>query len=272
MPNCWSFMCSKLLPNYCWKFYFLIMGREGAIQTLLENLEPWTPTISCPNQTQGKNAQDLGSFNLQSKRDSERARFLGGMCVHVYMWYIYIYIYMYCIWLCIYNYIYYMCVTVHMGSRAWAFVALPKWLPFLWTRPGCKKPHVLDILGNACCSTCQRTRSQLCLMMMPHKQRLKNANENFKQKKWSFKTSINSLQFWQLYNFTGFFFPENRVVSVFTFQSISSKSPPPCRYGANRPGPNPQKKIDPEFEGGGTRGVPTVLGSGNRLYFCIQIS
>lgn len=97
------------------------------------------------------------------------------------------------------------------------------------------------------------------------------------KKKWSFKTSINSLQFWQLYNFTGKF-SLRLVVSVFTFQSIPSKSPLPCRYGANRPGPweralpkSPQKKNRSRiWRGGvpgGTRGVQTVLGSGNRLYF-----
>ena len=44
-----------------------------------------------------------------------------------------------------------------------------------------KKPHLLDILGNACCSTPQRTRSGLCLMILPHKQGLKNANEHLEK-------------------------------------------------------------------------------------------
>ena len=75
-------------------------------------------------------------------------------------------------------------------------------------------------------------------------------------KTWSLKTSTNSLQFWQLYNLTGKFWLRI-VVSVFTFQSIPSKSPLPCRYGANRPG---RGKGPPNLNGG----VP----GGYQLHFC----
>ena len=167
-----------------------------------------------------------------------------------------------------------MCYSTY-GIKSLGSCGSSEMIAISMNQPGCKKPHVLDILGNACCSTCQRTRSQLCLMILTHRQGLKNANENFK-KKWSFKTSINSLQFWQLYNFTGKF-SLRLVVSVFTFQSIPSKSPLPCRYGANRPGPwervpppnPPEKKSIQNLKGGVLyRGVPAVPGSGNQLYFC----
>ena len=178
-------MCCKLLPNYCWKFYFLIMGQEGAIQTLLDNLEPWTPTISCPNQTQGKTPK---MWEVSTCR-VEGARFLGGMCVHVLRTCVYIYINTYvCIWLYIlyivvYNYIYisYVCYSTY-GIKSLGFCGSSEMIAISMNRPGCKKPHILDILGNVCCSTCQRTRSQMCLMMLPHKQGLKNANDNFKNK------------------------------------------------------------------------------------------
>lgn len=130
----------------------------------------------------GKDAQDVGCFNLKSMRDSQRASEIprGHVCTCIY---IYIHMYMTVYIILIYNYIYilYVCYSTY-GIKSLGFCGSSEMIVISLNRPGCKKPHVLDILGNACCSACQRTRSQMCLMMLPHKQGLKNANENFNKK------------------------------------------------------------------------------------------